>query len=104
MLLESGGLEHADGNPIYCEHQALSLVGAGQRYMAVDITQCPDTQPISWEALDLVQDFAAQCINLNGYECKDKPAQKRLKDRQTHGVRFSALDGARQRLQELALS
>ena len=91
-------------NPIYCERQALSLVAPGQRYTAVDIAQCPDTQPISWEALGLVLDFAAQCINLNGYEGKDKPAMKRLKDRQAHGVRFSALDGAKQRLHELALS
>jgi len=104
VVLESGSLEHASGHPIYCEHQALSLVGPGQRYTAVDIARAPDTRPISWEALELFLDFAAQCINLAGYEGKDRPAQKRLMDRQTHGVEISVLDGARQRLEELAIS
>ena len=104
VVLTSGDLANAAGHPIYCEHQVLSLAAPGQRYTAVDISQAPGTRPISWEALDLVVDFVAQCINLSGYQGKDKPAQRRILERQTQGARNTVLDGARQKLEELAIA
>ena len=103
VILESGNMSDAPGNPIYCEHQVLSLPGPGLRYTAIDIAQAPDTRPLSWDAFDMVVYFAAQCTNLEGYQGNDKQAQLRLANRRADGAQNSVLDEARQRMGALTV-